>query len=257
MKYKFRLLITGIFFCLWPPALSFGQVLDSLFLQANTSYEKMRYAEALSGYRKIAAAGYESSVLYFNMGNASYKLGHLPEAILFYEKARRLRPDDRDIRFNLKVAQLKTVDKIEIIPEFFLQRWCTSLILVFPLYVFAVGGILFVLFGSAALIFYFFSSVYLRKKIAFYISVLLFTVGILLLVLARGQERYFADKKQAIIFSSPVSLKSSPVKSGKSVSVLHEGTSVTVTEVKQDWVHIRLTDGRVGWVYQTDLRRVN
>ena len=49
--------------------------------------------------------------LYYNLGNACFKSGKLGEAILWYERARRLLPHDEDIEANLRFANLVKKDR--------------------------------------------------------------------------------------------------------------------------------------------------
>ena len=97
------------------------------FQQANQYYLNEDYQHALESYQQILQSGYESAELYYNMGNVFYKLKNIPSAILYYEKALVLKPNDEDIRFNLSLANQLTTDKIEALPQFFISRWYHSL----------------------------------------------------------------------------------------------------------------------------------
>ena len=78
-----------------------AQVPDSLFAAANKSYQQEKYMEALEGYQKIEKLDLKSSSLYFNMANIYYKTNQVAPAVLYYEKALKLAPNDKDIQFNL------------------------------------------------------------------------------------------------------------------------------------------------------------
>src|SRR5690606_5719538 len=104
-----------------------------------------KYQEAINSFKEVLDAGYVSASLYYNIGNAYYKLDDIPSALLYYEKALRLAPGDEDIRFNIQLASLKTVDKIEDIPVFFLAQWWNAFILFFSIQTLAVLGILFLI----------------------------------------------------------------------------------------------------------------
>src|SRR5512133_3865306 len=90
--------------------------------KANKAYTDGMYAEAADLYKKVAASGYAAPELYYNLGNACFKLNDFPGAILWYERARRLDPGNEDITFNLNVANSKIADKIEPVPEMFYRR---------------------------------------------------------------------------------------------------------------------------------------
>jgi len=82
---------------------------DTLFYEANTAYTNEYYLEAIDNYLKIVDLGYESADLYYNIGNACFKLEDFPTAILYYEKAKKLDQNKEDILFNLSVANTKIV----------------------------------------------------------------------------------------------------------------------------------------------------
>ena len=104
---------------------AFGQVSaqESLIAQANQSYAESNFETAVQLYDSVLTLGYESAGLYFNLGNAYFKLKDIPSAILYYEKAKKLDPNDEDIRFNLELANSRIIDKMEPLPEFFLRSW--------------------------------------------------------------------------------------------------------------------------------------
>ena len=93
------------------------------FQKANNLYQKNSFDSAAKIYEKIISEEYFSVEVYFNLGNCYYKMNKTAKAILNYERALKLKPNDEDILFNIKVAQLKVVDKIETVPEIFYLRW--------------------------------------------------------------------------------------------------------------------------------------
>ena len=86
--------------------------LKRLFYRGNDFYEKGEYAEAAAEYGNILKAGYQSGPLYYNLGNAYFKMGDLGEAVLNYERAKRLIPRDADLNANYRFARAKIMGKI-------------------------------------------------------------------------------------------------------------------------------------------------
>ena len=91
---------------------------EAMIGKANGLYIEGEYTAAAKLYEQVIEEGKEASELYYNLGNAYYKAGNIPAGILNYERAKKLTPNDQDLIFNLKLANLKTVDKIEAIPNF-------------------------------------------------------------------------------------------------------------------------------------------
>lgn len=256
---KFKSLKKTFFLLIWAilPILAMaGEQPDALFAKANGDYAKARYKEALKNYQMILSGGKHSAAVYFNMGNASYKLGDIPSALLYYEKAQKLSPNDEDIQANIKLANSKISDKIEEVPEFFLNRWWKSVFLGFSANVFAVCSLLLMLTGSALLIIYFFAAQVVLKKAAFFAAILCFILGIFTVFTLNRQLSYFEGQKQGIVFNSPVYVKSEPSEQSRSLFLIHDGVKVTILESNPGWVRIRLANGNEGWMKIADLKEI-
>ena len=87
------------------------------------AYSAGDYQSALDLWLSIYKTGYSSFELDYNIGNAYFKLNDVPGAILFYERAALLNPTNDDVNYNLQIAQMRTVDKFEEIPQLFIKRW--------------------------------------------------------------------------------------------------------------------------------------
>lgn len=226
-----------------------------LFKKGNASYAKGKYAEALDLYEKVIAGGQHSPSVYFNMGNASYKLGDLPSALLYYEKAHELSPNDEEINANIRLANSKIRDQIEEVPEFFMSRWWTSVYLSYSADTFAVASLVLSFLGSCFLIIYFFAERIGIKKSAFFISLICFATGITSIFILSRQVSYF-EQQHGIVFNSPVYVKSAPAENSRSLFLIHEGLKVSILEVGQHWVKVRLPNGDEGWIKASDLKEI-
>ena len=125
-KYYRALFLCLLVLCIKQYA--FAQEPANLFDTANQSYQDAQYEKASEQYKMVVQSGFESAALYYNLGNANFQLGKLAEAILYYEKAKKIDPTDKDILYNLKLANSRVVDKIEVIPNFFFIDWYLELV---------------------------------------------------------------------------------------------------------------------------------
>ena len=66
---------------------NFGQDFNEIFNEGNSAYNEGNFEKAISHYNSILEKGKHSSDLYFNMGNAYYRLNRVAESIFYYEKA--------------------------------------------------------------------------------------------------------------------------------------------------------------------------
>lgn len=229
---------------------------EKLFALGNQYYAKAKFNEAVKSYTQLMEEGYQSSALYYNLGNAYYKLDEIPSAILFYERAYKLNPGDEDIAVNLKFANMKIADKIEAVPEFFLAKWWKGFILFFPLKVLSVFAVVSLLAGFILLIVYLLSTVFMVKKVSFYSGIVFLVLGFVVMGLLQAQQNYFGESRQAIVFSGTVSVKSGPEKSLKTLFVVHEGLKVDIQQKENDWVKIVLPNGAIGWLELSAIRLI-
>src|SRR5690606_11741 len=101
---------------------------DDLLRKAERSYDEKKYRLAIENYEKLIEQGYASYQLYYNLGNAYYRNNELGRAIYNYELARKLEPNDEDVRINLSIAASKTIDKIESKENFFISAVKTNIL---------------------------------------------------------------------------------------------------------------------------------
>ena len=95
----------------------FAQSTTQLYTSANSLYKNKQFEQATVAYEKILMQGYRTPEVYYNLGNSYFKLHNNGKAILNFERAQKLAPDDEDIAHNLKLAQLKTTDKLIPVPQ--------------------------------------------------------------------------------------------------------------------------------------------
>ena len=79
--------------------------LEDKFFQANKFYSRGEYQKAVSTYEKIIASDIKAGNIYYNLGNAYFKLGRKGKAILNYERALKFIPGDEDLSANLKFVR--------------------------------------------------------------------------------------------------------------------------------------------------------
>ncbi|NCA84466.1 MAG: tetratricopeptide repeat protein [Clostridia bacterium] len=224
--------------------------------EANKLYSQNEYQQAATLYQKVIDSGFESSELYYNLGNTYFKLDDMPRAILYYEKARKLAPGDDDIQFNLTIANNRIVDKIETVPEAFYVRWWENLVYAFSLDTW--GWISLTAFGLTVLMLLVFllSNIVWIRKTGFWSGIVFLILFGISFLLAQQKHTSFSRDHQAIVFTPTVTIKSSPTDSSIDLFVIHEGTKVQLTDHVGDWYEIEIANGSVGWLKEEDIRKI-
>ena len=221
---------------------------DEWFDQANTAYNSGNYEDAAELYQKILNTDMESVPIYYNMGNAYYKLREYPKAIYYYEKALKLDPSNEDVRTNLEIANLAIVDKIEPVPQSFVVRWWHSLRAMCSSDRWAWWSVVaFALLLVCAFVFFRSRRIGLRK-LGFFMGIIFLVVFALSVVFAAQLRHSATTQDQAIIMSPTVTVKSSPAEASVDLFVLHEGTKVTILESSNGWNKVRIANGSIGWL---------
>lgn len=217
--------------------------------QADSAYINNDFASAVYLYENILANQGESADVYYNLGNSYYKMDNIAKAILNYEKALLLNPGNGDIRFNLELAQSKTVDKVTPMSEMFFITWTKSLINTMNEKGWARMGITTFIIMLVALALYFFSKKIALKKTGFMVAVIMLLVCIVSNIFASSQKTDAQNHDTAIIMAPSVTVKSTPNEGGTELFILHEGRKVNIKDnTMREWKEIQLEDGNAGWV---------
>jgi len=221
---------------------------DYLFQQGNEAYKNNQYSEAITHYESILRMGKTSASVYYNLGNAYYKNNQLGKAIVNYERALLLAPHDGDIEFNLHIAQLRIVDKIAA-PEFdyifkvwqsikytlSLNQWMLSLFF------------LMILITLLIILQWFIKNRGVQNIVRQVLAPLagIFIFGIFLFGIRVRED---ISIKNAVILEQKVNVVSEPAANATEVFALHEGVKVRIIDRSGNFVRIRLSDGKDGWL---------
>jgi tetratricopeptide (TPR) repeat protein len=220
----------------------------AIFEAANQHYENGQYEEAKEKYIQLLESEYLSDDLHYNLGNTYFKLKGIAPAILHYEKALKINPANADAAFNLKLANQKTVDKIESIPDLFIYRWWNSIYNLFPASRWAAITIALFFIAVFAVFLFLFTSYPFLKRVGFYGGLIAFIIGLFSWFLAFQQTTNLETKKHAIVMNASVNIISAPSEGSSQLFVLHEGTKVSLRDQTGNWLKVSLPNGNEGWI---------
>ena len=227
----------------------------SLFNLANDAFIQDDYKKSETLYLQILENQVESAEVYFNLGNVYFKIGQIPNAILYYEKSKKLNPQDEDMLNNLQMANLKTTDKVESKPELAVTTWWETVLNISTVDEWGKKSI-YLSFLSLAVFILFIVSKGLIKRLSFFGGIGIFGISLLFYLLAQQQKSLQSSDQYGIIFTPSVTVKSAPEEDGTKIFVIHEGTKVQVIENSGEWSRIALMNGNKGWIMSDDFRGI-
>jgi len=227
---------------------------SSDWAKGTSSYDAGKWQQAIDSWQAVLKCGKESASLYYNIGNAYFKAGDYPHAILNYERSLKVDPSDADARYNLEFANGFIQDKIDPVPEFILKNWARTACYLLGSNVWAILFLVFFAFAAISAILFRLSGRIGRRRLGFYSAVVFVVLTFCSLSFAIWQKSDYMNEDSAIVMVPVSSVKSSPSsESSKDLFVLHEGTKVRLLDEVGDWKSIQLADGRQGWVRKDEL----
>ena len=225
-----------------------------LWEEATAAYQEGRWSDAIAAYEAILATGRTAPELQYNLGNAWFKAGEPARAILCYERALKLDPSYDDARYNLEFAREQTQDRIDVVPEFIIERWGRSACYLLDSDTWTVLFFVFAAVFAVLLLAFLLSARTSWKRVGFYGGIVVLLLALLCLDFAHWQLADYRKADSAIVMRPVCSAKSSPSEaSAKDLFVLHEGTKVKILDEVGGWKNIELSDGRTGWVPAADI----
>ncbi len=227
---------------------------EQKFDNANKFYKNGDFKSSLGQYLEIYNTK-ETSELDFNIGNCYFRERDFAKAILFYERAKLLTPNDIEIEQNLQITQLKIQDKIEAIPEFQLIEYLINIRDSFAANAWAL--LTFVSAWLVAILFFLFYLTHgqLRKLSFFGIILLLFAFSFNF-SMASWRNQFEQTRNKAIITSISIYMKSAATDSSQNLILIHSGTKVEITEENGDYVRVRIVNGNIGWINKKDIELI-
>lgn len=221
---------------------------DTLMQYGNEAYQQENYSDAIKYYESIVNQGNEGSILYYNLGNCYYKSGENAKALLWFERALRLAPNNKDIQHNILFVNNKIVDKIETIPEFALSKWWNGISKSMTSRWWAIISIIFSFLLFLFIILLVMSRRQWLRTFSFTLTLLLFIGLTFSIIFAHKENKRYQKEPEAIVMESVVTAKNTPNQSGSNLFVIHSGLKVRITDKIGEWYEIMLPNGEKGWI---------
>lgn len=244
---------------LWPALVSMMLIQMAAFAsdsgkfnEANQAYSQGDYQRAADLYSELASGKKPDASLYYNLGNAYFRLNRPGMAYWALNKAHRLAEHDEDIYHNLKYVEAGlTAVQIEDsrsraarIFDLISSRIGPAGWLVLALLISTAFSIFIVRsFGSGAI----------RKKDIFKSVILLILIAFCLTAEYCARNHMFS-LHQGVIVSPGTDIRYQPSYEGAAAFRLPEGAVVPVIRKHDDWYQIRVSREKSGWVNEQEFK---
>lgn len=249
---KTRIIVIVLLICSFQSG--YGNTADTMLQTATEAYKTKNYEQAAALYDSIIQSSHVSAKLYYNLGNAHFKSDNLAAAILNYERALKLAPQNDRIQHNLEFARASQKDDIENLPVMFYVRWWHGLCQLFPIKTWGIISIALILLSVFLWAFFISSGNIDWKRRFFWIALITSVLFLFVLFISVRNYHTAQSTKEAIVFESIITGKSSPDKDSKDLFVIHEGLKVNILNHIDNWYEVKLADGTIGWLPSTSVK---
>jgi tetratricopeptide (TPR) repeat protein len=247
----------GLSVCVLCVAPARAQSLERIFSTANEAYFHGDFAKAAAQYQRLLDAGVEDPDVCFNLATAHARLGHLGQAVVYFERTLWLRPGDETAEQELATARAMlgrrraerdgqaTVRARPPLSEALVRPIGADLL---ALLVLALDALFFALLLARAR--------EKREALRLGLAISLPLVGLLLLVSAAGllvKTEVGKTGPAAIVLREGAELREGPDPHAQVRALGHEGQVARASRHEGSFVRVQLEGGDRGWMKNNDL----
>ncbi|MDH3629119.1 MAG: tetratricopeptide repeat protein [Acidobacteriota bacterium] len=232
-----------------------AETAEEVFSRANEAYADGRYDDAVSAYESLLLYRVRDPVVEYNLAGALFRQDRRGEAILHYERAVLLAPNDREIRENLEYAKSFCLDRIDPEPVPASLAYAIRL----------QNGIGTTLHGWLALglwwLLLLVIVVGLARRDGFKARIGWILAILVLLLALTGASWYVTWKRlvgteRAVVQVTAVEVLGGPGRNNATLFTVHEGLTVELRDERNDWSQVSLSNGLSGWLPSATIESV-
>ena len=215
------------------------------FETANAQYEAQDYKSASKFYEALVHAGQRTAAIYYNLGNAYFRLGQKGKALASYERALAVSPRDPDARWNLEILRSVLADRIEAPSDPLVFFWVTKAVDYFAINEISIllSALLLLFFAFAGLNFIIPRTKRWTGFFQFLTAVALIACAVLFYLKWRDIEDL-----RVVVLDKEVYAHYGPSNKETNAFLLHEGAEGKVLDEMPEWFYIVLKNGNSGWI---------
>ncbi|MFC1712861.1 tetratricopeptide repeat protein [Candidatus Poribacteria bacterium] len=252
MKIAERLIFLFFLFCtanVWAQEGAGPQEHNTIFFRANNSYREEKYDDAIQDYEQLINSGLRSANVFYNLGNSYLRTGNKGKAILYYERAFRMRPRDADIRANRRFAQALVEGNSQQSGE----QWYRQVFFFFRGFLSAneIALVASVLYFAIMILVILSIRFKLQRKVFYYPGAIICLLLIIVLPSLIGSIHESEFQKKAVIIVEEAAVRFEPNDDATEHFRLYEGAVIQITRSQEGWHQVKRGDGKMGWLKNT------
>jgi tetratricopeptide (TPR) repeat protein len=223
---------------------AFGRAieLDTSDPEAASDY----YRKAILHYERLVASGVRNGRLYYNIGNAWFRLDDMGRAILNYKRSDLYNPADPNLDQNLQFARSRRINRIEaqqrdrVFKTLFFIHYDVPTRVRFGIFLGA-----FILLWGAAIVAVFYRRGWVRTLI-----ISLAVVSIIFLISLISEKVSMTRDPAGVVIAPEVTARKGDGETYQPsfTAPLYSGTEFDLLEQRPDWWYIELEDGARCWI---------
>jgi tetratricopeptide (TPR) repeat protein len=221
---------------------------DTEFAKANQEYAQGHFKEAIAGYEALVRAGQWNSNLFYDLGNAYFRMRDFGRAILNYERALALDQRHPEATANLQIVRDESralelqPTKLERYIEFAsINQYTIAAAVAFWLGIFGIAALIFARRRSAALI---------------SLSILCLLVWAMAIWAIHTLDNGSKGRARAIVTGNEVQARLATADTANSVLALPPGSEIKILSTRGDWMYAALPNDLRGWIQTKNAEQV-
>ena len=216
------------------------------------AYKNGQYDLAIQEFESILSNNCDSPELYYNLGNAFYRVGNIAGTIWAFESCLKLSPTHEDAKYNLKLANLKVIDRMDLPEPPIYLKWYLSIKEQFTSSTWINISFFILLIFSIIMTASQMTSLLILQNIRGSIIVVFF-MSLFLTIHSIWIDN---SLNLGVIYTTKVEVRSEPNLFSTRLFEVHEGLRVSINQIADEWVEIELLDGKVGWIENVQIRMI-
>ena len=234
------------------PLFAVEEGISQYYKNGMDAYKKGQYDLAIQEFESILSNNWDSPELYYNLGNAFFRSGNTAGAVWAFESCLNLSPTHSNAKYNLKLANLKVIDRMGLPdPPLYLQ-WYLGLKEQFtPTTWINITLFILLLFSLSVTV----NRLFLFSLVQNLRGVIL-TIFFISLFLTFHSIWTDNSLNLGVIYSLKAEVRSEPNTFSTRLFEVHEGLKVSINQLENNWIKIELLDGKTGWISNDQIRLI-